>query len=98
MRAGTHGHTLEHVRSMLTEESGIASGRFNGVELHSVFLPIFSLPHKQAVGFDARLRSMDDRGGNAQATESLFVPVQDEDENSLLELLGAGVKKAWAAG
>ncbi len=92
MRAGAHGHTLEHVRSMLTEEAGVVSGRFNGVELHSVFLPIFSLPHKQVMGFDARLRSTDNRGGKASATESLFIPTRDFAESSLLDLLGATVQ------
>ncbi len=90
MRAGAH--TLEHVQSMITEESGIASGMFNGVAINSVFLPVFSLPHKQAMGFDARLRSTDNRGGDAHTTESMFVPAHDHAERALLELLGATIQ------
>jgi EAL domain-containing protein (putative c-di-GMP-specific phosphodiesterase class I) len=92
MRAGAHGHTLQHVQGMLAEESGIASGRFNGMELESVFLPILSLPHKRVMGFDAHLHCTDDRGGTAAATESMFVPARDYAESSLLDLLGATIQ------
>lgn len=86
MDAPTYGYTLGFIQSMLAEKSGRASGWFKELELRTVFQPIFSLPHKRAIGFDASLRSIDSQGKPVSA-ESLFGPVENYSETSLLDLL-----------
>lgn len=86
MNVPAYGYTLGFIQSMLTEKSGRASGWFKELELGTVFQPIFSLPHKSAIGFDANLRSTDSQGKPVSA-ESLFGPVVNYSETSLLDLL-----------
>ena len=86
MNAPTYGYTLGFIQSMLTEKSGRASGWFKEMELETAFQPIFSLPHKRAIGFDASLRSTNSQGKPVSA-ESLFGPVVNYSETSLLDLL-----------
>jgi EAL domain-containing protein (putative c-di-GMP-specific phosphodiesterase class I) len=75
---------------MLTEKAERASGWFKELELGTVFQPIFSLPHKRAIGFDATLRSSDSHGKPVPA-KSLFGPVENYSETSLLDLLSITV-------
>jgi EAL domain-containing protein (putative c-di-GMP-specific phosphodiesterase class I) len=75
---------------MLTEKSGRASGWFKDLELRTAFQPIFSLPHKRAIGFDASLRSTDSLGHSVPA-DTLFGPVENYSETSLLDLLSATI-------
>jgi EAL domain-containing protein (putative c-di-GMP-specific phosphodiesterase class I) len=86
MNAPAHGHTLDFIQSMLTENSGKASGSFKGLEVKSAFQPVFSLPHKRAIGFDASLRGTDPQGKSVGA-QTLFGQVDDYSETSLLDLL-----------
>ncbi len=86
MNAPTQGYTLGFIQSMLTNNSGIASGWFKGMELKTAFQPVFSLPHKRAIGFDASLRGTDSQG-KPVAAESLFGPVENFSETSLLDFL-----------
>src|ERR1017187_9176712 len=58
MDATLRGYTLDFIKSMLTEESGKASGWFQDLELKSVFQPAFSLPQKHDIGFEASLRAV----------------------------------------
>ncbi|MGH2348851.1 MAG: EAL domain-containing protein [bacterium] len=90
MSAPTHGYTLGFIQSMLTERAGRASGWFKDLELRTAFQPIFSLPHKRAIGFDATLRSIDSRGKPVRA-ETLFGPVENYSETSLLDLLSTTI-------
>ena len=83
-------YTLGFVQSMLTEQSGRASGWFKDMELRTVFQPAFSLPHKKAVGFEASLRGTDE-DGSAIAPEAMFGPVDNFSETCLLDLLGTTV-------
>ncbi|HKQ23791.1 MAG TPA: EAL domain-containing protein [Burkholderiales bacterium] len=86
MNAPTYGYTLGFIQSMLAEKSGRASGWFKELELGTAFQPIFSLPHKRAIGFDASVRGTDSQGKPVSA-ESLFGPVVNYSETSLLDLL-----------
>lgn len=90
MNVPSHGYTLGFIQSMLTEKAGRASGWFKELELGTVFQPIFSLPHKRAIGYDASLRSSDSRGKSVPA-KSLFGPVVNYSETSLLDLLSITV-------
>ena len=72
MSAQFPGYTLSFVQSMLTEQSGRASGWFKDLELRTVFQPAFSLPHKKAVGFEANLRGAGE-DGSAVGPETMFV-------------------------
>ncbi len=90
MSAPFPGYTLGFVQSMLTEQSGRASGWFKDLELRSMFQPAFSLPHKKAVGFDANLRDEGEDGGIV-APEAKFGPVDNFSETCLLDLLGVTV-------
>jgi len=86
MTMPTYGYTLGFIQSMLTEESGRVSGWFKEMDLRTVYQPIFSLPHKRAIGFDASLRSTDSEGKPVSA-KTLFGPVESYSETSLLDLL-----------
>jgi EAL domain-containing protein (putative c-di-GMP-specific phosphodiesterase class I) len=86
MNAPAPGYTLGFIQSMLTEKSGRASGWFKDLELKTAFQPIFSLPHKRAIGFDASLRGTDP-SGRPVPPETLFGPVENYSETSLLDLL-----------
>ena len=86
MNAPGRGYSLEFIRSMLSDASGRSVGWFKDLELKSVFQPIFSLTHKRSIGFDASVRSMD-AGGQPVAAETLFGPVQNFAETSMLDLL-----------
>jgi EAL domain-containing protein (putative c-di-GMP-specific phosphodiesterase class I) len=90
MSAQFPGYTLSFVQSMLTEQSGKASGWFKDLELRTVFQPAFSLPHKKAVGFEATLRGSDE-DGSVLAPEAMFGPVENFSETCLLDLLGTTV-------
>ncbi|MEO8005520.1 MAG: EAL domain-containing protein [Betaproteobacteria bacterium] len=84
------GYTLDFVQSMLTEESGRASGWFKDLELTTVFQPAFSLPHKKAFGFEASLRGASE-DGRVVAPRAMFGPVDNFSETCLLDLLGTTV-------
>lgn len=84
------GYTLDFMRSMLTEQSGRASGWFKDMELRTLFQPMFSLPHKKAFGFEANLRGAAD-DGSVVAPESPFAPNGNFSETCLLDLLGTTV-------
>ena len=86
MNASTYGYNLGFIQSMLAEKSGRASGWFKELDLGTVFQPVFSLPHKRAIGFDASLRSINPQGKSVPA-ETLFGPVENYSETSLLDLL-----------
>lgn len=86
MNMPTSGFTLGFIQNMLTEKSGRASASFKGMDLETVFQPIFSLPHKRAIGFDASLSSIDSEG-NPVSAKTLFGPGQSESETSVLDLL-----------
>ena len=90
MSASFPGYTLGFVQSMLTEQSGRASGWFKDMELKTVFQPAFSLPHKKAVGFEASLRGAAD-DGSVVAPEAMFGPSENYSETCLLDLLGTTV-------
>jgi EAL domain-containing protein (putative c-di-GMP-specific phosphodiesterase class I) len=83
-------YTLGFVQSMLTEQSGRASGWFKDMEIRTVFQPAFSLPHKKAVGFEANLRGTGE-DGSVVAPEAMFGPVDNFSETCLLDLLGTTV-------
>jgi EAL domain-containing protein (putative c-di-GMP-specific phosphodiesterase class I) len=90
MNSQTPVYTLGFVQSMLTEQSGRASGWFRDLELTTVFQPAFSLPHKQAVGFEANLRGAGE-DGSVVTPETLFGPADNFSETCLLDLLGTTV-------
>ena len=90
MSAQFPGYTLSFVRSMVTEQSGRASGWFKDIELRTVFQPTFCLPHKKAVGFEANLRGAGE-DGSIIAPEAMFGPVDNFSETCLLDLLGTTV-------
>jgi EAL domain-containing protein (putative c-di-GMP-specific phosphodiesterase class I) len=90
MNAPTQGYTLGFIQSMLTDKGGRALGWFKDLELRTAFQPIFSLPHKRAIGFDASLRSIDAEGKPVRA-ETLFGPVENYSETSLLDLLSTTI-------
>lgn len=83
-------YTLGFVQSMLTEQSGRASGWFKDMEIKTVFQPAFSLPHKKAVGFEATLRG-EDEDGSIIAPEAMFGPADNFSETCLLDLLGTTI-------
>ena len=87
MIARAPAYTLDFVQSMLTEQSGRASGWFKDLELRSVFQPAFSLPYKKAVGFEANLRGAGE-DGSIVAPEAMFGPADNFSETCLLDLLG----------
>ncbi len=84
------GYSLGFVQSMLTEQSGRASGWFKDLQLRTVFQPAFSLPHKKAVGFQANLRGAGE-DGSAVDPVAMFGPVDNYSETCLLDLLGTTV-------
>jgi EAL domain-containing protein (putative c-di-GMP-specific phosphodiesterase class I) len=86
MNAPANRYSLEFIQSMLTEKSGRVSGWFKELELRSVYQPIYSLPHKRVIGFDASLRGSDP-GGKPVSAGSLFGPVENYSETCLLDLL-----------
>lgn len=86
MNAPLRGYTLDFIQSMLTEQSGRASGWFQDLELKSVFQPAFSLPQKHAIGFEASLRAVDPQG-KPVSPETLFGPVQNYAETAMLDML-----------
>ena len=86
MNAPAQRYTLEFIQSMLTEKSGRVSGSYKDLKLNTAFQPIFSLPHKRAIGFDASLRGTDSQGKPVSA-ETLFSRLEDYAETSLLDLL-----------
>ncbi len=90
MNAPLRGYTLDFIRSMLTEEAGKVSGWFQDLALRSTFQPAFSLPQKYAVGFEASLRAIDP-GGNSVAPASLFGPVQNYAEATMLDMLATTI-------
>jgi EAL domain-containing protein (putative c-di-GMP-specific phosphodiesterase class I) len=90
MNAPLRGYTLGFIQSMLTEQSGRASGWYQDLELKSVFQPAFSLPQKHAVGFEARLRAVDPNG-NPVSPEILFGPVQNYAETAMLDMLSTTI-------
>jgi EAL domain-containing protein (putative c-di-GMP-specific phosphodiesterase class I) len=90
MSAQFPGYTLSFVQSMLTEQSGRASGWFKDLELRTVFQPAFSLPHKKAVGFEASLRGSGE-DGSVVAPQMMFAPGDNFSETCLLDLLGTTV-------
>ena len=83
-------YSLGFVQSMLTEQSGRASGWFKDLELRTVFQPAFSLPHKKAVGFEASLRGTGE-DGSVVAPAAMFGPIDNFSETCLLDLLGTTV-------
>jgi EAL domain-containing protein (putative c-di-GMP-specific phosphodiesterase class I) len=87
MNIQTPVYTLGFVQSMLTEQSGRASGWFKDMEIRTVFQPAFSLPHKKAVGFEANLRGTGE-DGSVVAPDAMFGPVDNFSETCLLDLLG----------
>lgn len=90
MNAPLRGYTLGFIQSMLTEQSGRASGWFQDLELKSVFQPAFSLPQKHAIGFEASLRAVDPKG-NPVSPETLFGPVQNYAETAMLDMLSTTI-------
>ncbi|HZP92778.1 MAG TPA: EAL domain-containing protein [Burkholderiales bacterium] len=90
MDGNPHGYTLGFVRNMITEQSGKASGWFKDWELKSVYEPIFSLPHKRSIGFEAMVRATDPTGKQVPV-QGLFDPKNNFSEASLLDLLCATV-------
>ena len=90
MNAPLRGYTLDFIQSMLTEQSGRASGWFQDLELRSVFQPAFSLPQKHAVGFEASLRAVDPKGKSV-SPETLFGPVQNYAETAMLDMLSTTI-------
>jgi EAL domain-containing protein (putative c-di-GMP-specific phosphodiesterase class I) len=90
MNAPLRGYTLDFIQSMLTEQSGRASGWFQDLELKSVFQPAFSLPQKRAVGFEASLRAVDPKN-KPVSPETLFGPVQNYAETAMLDMLSATI-------
>jgi len=86
MNAPSKGYTLDFIRSMLTEKSGRVSGSYKDLQIKTAFQPVFSLPHKRAIGFDASLRGTDS-DGKSVAAETLFAQTEDYAETSLLDLL-----------
>jgi EAL domain-containing protein (putative c-di-GMP-specific phosphodiesterase class I) len=90
MNAPLRGYTLDFIQSMLTEQSGRASGWFQDLELKSVFQPAFSLPQKHAVGFEASLRAVDPKG-KPVSPETLFGPVQNYAETAMLDMLSTTI-------
>ena len=88
--APLRGYTLDFIQSMLTEQSGRASGWFEDLELKSAFQPAFSLPQKHAVGFEASLRAVDPKG-KPVSPESLFGPVQNFAETAMLDMLSTTI-------
>lgn len=90
MSARFPGYSLSFVQSMLTEQSGRASGWFKDLELRTVFQPAFSLPHKKAVGFEASLRGAEE-DGSVVAPQAMFAPRDNFSETCLLDLLGTTV-------
>jgi len=86
MNAPSKGYTLDFIRSMLTEKSGRVSGSFKDLQIKTAFQPVFSLPHKRAIGFDASLRSINS-DGKPVAAEKLFAQTENYAETSLLDLL-----------
>lgn len=90
MEAHPRGYSLEFIQGMITESGGRVSGWINDLELRSVFQPAFSLPHGRAVGFEASLRSSDS-AGRPVSPQSLFGPVLNYAETSMLDLLCAAV-------
>ncbi len=84
------GYTLDFVQSMLTEQSGRASGWFKDLELTTVFQPAFSLPHKRAFGFEASLRGAAE-DGRVVVPQAMFGPVDNFSETCLLDLIGTTV-------
>jgi EAL domain-containing protein (putative c-di-GMP-specific phosphodiesterase class I) len=90
MNVSEYGYTLGFIQSMLTEKAGRASGWFKEMELGTVFQPIYSLPHKRAIGFDACLRSTDAQG-KPVSPETPSAPVENYAETSLLHLLSITV-------
>jgi EAL domain-containing protein (putative c-di-GMP-specific phosphodiesterase class I) len=90
MNAPLRGYTLDFIQSMLTEQSGRASGWFRDLELKSVFQPAFCLPQKHAVGFEASLRGVDPNG-NPVSPETLFGPVENYAETAMLDMLSTTI-------
>lgn len=90
MNVPMHGYTLGFIQSMLAEKSGRVSGWFKDLELRTAFQPIFSLPHKSAIGFDASLRGSDPQGRPVPA-DTLFGPVENYSETLLLDLLSTTI-------
>ena len=90
MDGNPHGYTLGFVRNMITEQSGRASGWFKDWELKSVYEPIFSLPHKRSIGFEAMVRATDPNGKQVPV-QGLFDPKNNFSEASLLDLLCTAV-------
>jgi EAL domain-containing protein (putative c-di-GMP-specific phosphodiesterase class I) len=86
MNAPSKAYTLDFIRSLLTEKAGRVSGTFKDLQIKTAFQPIFSLPHKRAIGFDASLRGTDP-DGKPVAAESLFAGLEDYADTSLLDLL-----------
>ena len=90
MNAQLPGYTLSFVQSMLSIHAGTASGWFKSIQVSSVFQPAFSLPYKKAVGFEANLRGASE-DGSIVAPRTMFGPVENFVETSLLDLLGTTV-------
>jgi EAL domain-containing protein (putative c-di-GMP-specific phosphodiesterase class I) len=90
MNAPLRGYTLDFIQSMLTEQSGRASGWFQDLELKSVFQPAFSLRQKHAVGFEASLRAVGPTG-TPVSPETLFGPVQNYAETAMLDMLSTTI-------
>ncbi len=86
MNAPVREFSLEFIQSMITEQSGRASGWFNDLELRTVFQPAFSLPHSRMIGFEANVRSADSMG-RPVSPQALFGPVQNYAESSMLDML-----------
>lgn len=86
METAARGYSLDFIHSMITQESGRTSGWINDLELRSIFQPAFSLHHRCAIGFEANLRSRDDKGRSV-SPQALFGPVQNFAQTSMLDML-----------
>lgn len=84
-QAADSRYSLAFVRAMLTEGPRGAVASFRELSLRSAFQPIFSLPHKRAIGFDASVRSANARG-EPLAVEALFETGHAPD-TALLDML-----------
>jgi EAL domain-containing protein (putative c-di-GMP-specific phosphodiesterase class I) len=90
MNAPLRGYTLGFIQSMLTDQSGRASGWYQDLELKSVFQPAFCLPQRHTVGFEASLRAVNPKG-NPVSPETLFGPVENYSETAMLDMLSTTI-------
>ncbi|MGH8676766.1 MAG: EAL domain-containing protein [Burkholderiales bacterium] len=79
-------YSLDFVQSMITNEAGRFSGWYKNLALATLYQPVFSLPHRRAIGVEAILRATDSTGQQA-ASGGLFADVTNFSETLLLDRL-----------